>query len=137
MIPVVLVAGIVIALIVAGALVLQVLNRPGTAEDVARDFVVALYEGDVERACLLVGPDMRQVELDRSGARDCAEFARVTAESGEVPDQKAADVEVLEAEETGDRATVRLSAPSGSPGVWVEVDLERHDEEWLVTDYSG
>lgn len=137
MIPVVLAAGIVIALIVAGVLVLQILNRPGSAEDVARDFVVAVYEGDAERACLLTGPDLRQAELDRAGASNCAEFARVAAESAEVPDQKAAAVEILEAEEVGDSATVRVSAPSGSPGVWVRVDLERQDEEWLVTGYSG
>ena len=37
----------------------------------------------------------------------------------------------------GDRATVRVSAPSGTPGVWTSVDLVRVEGEWLVTDYSG
>lgn len=137
LIPIILVTACVLALAGAAVLVVQLLNRPGSAEDVAVDFVVAAYEGDAERACQLLGPDLRQVELERSGADNCADFARVAAESGDLPDQSAADVEVLESEVSGDTASVRVSAPNGSAGVWQQVELERHDEEWLVSSYSG
>jgi len=94
-------------------------------------------EGDAERACLLTGPQMREEQLDRFEAGDCTEFARDVEESGQVIERRADDVEVLEETVDGDRATVRVSAPSGTPGVWTSVDLVRVEGEWLVTDYSG
>lgn len=129
--------GILALVILLVVLLLRLFGGPASAENVAKDFVVAVYEGEGERACELTAPAMRQAELDRFEVSDCAEFGEAVAEDPQTPDQEAADVEVLEVDEQGDTATVRVSAPSGSPGTWVMVGLERYDDEWLVADYSG
>ncbi|MCK0112358.1 hypothetical protein MWU75_09440 [Ornithinimicrobium sp. F0845] len=136
-IPFAILAGIVVALVIVGILTLQLLNRPASAQDVATDFVVAVYEGDAERACLLTAPAMRQAELDRFDADDCAQFGQIVDPSGQGSGAESADVEVLEITEYDDQSSVRVSSPRGTPGVWTRVDLERLEGEWLVTDYSG
>lgn len=137
LVPLAIVAGVVAALAVVGILLLQVLNRPATADGVAVDFVVAVHEADVERACLLLAPALRQTVLERAGATDCATLTQAVEESGQPAGEEAADVEVLEVQEDGDLATVRVTAPSGTPGVWTRVGLERVDEQWLVTEFDG
>ena len=76
--------------------------------------------------------------LERYDAEDCPGLVDALQDDPTVATpQEAADVEVLEVTEEGDTATVRVSAPSGAAGVWTEVELERLDGEWLVTDFSG
>ncbi|WP_114907110.1 DUF4878 domain-containing protein [Ornithinimicrobium murale] len=135
-IPVVIVAGIALGLVAVGIIVWQLLNRPASAQDVAHDFVVATYEGDVEGFCSLAAPALIDPVLEEYEAADCGSLA-VTLRDDPTIDtsQEAADIEVLESTESGDTATIRLSDPSGTPGVWTEVNLERFDDAWLVTDF--
>lgn len=140
-VPLWLALGIGLGLLVAiGLLVfiaLRLFGGPASAEQVAEDFVVALYEGEGERACELTAPQMRQTELERFDVGDCQEYGQLHAEDPQTSGQEASDVEILEVDEQGDTAEVRVSDPGGSPGVWVMVGLEQHDEEWLVSYFSG
>lgn len=116
---------------------MRVFGGPATVEEVAEDFVVAAYEGQGERVCELTTPAMRQVELDRFEVGNCQEYGEAVAADPQTPDREAADVEILDVDEQGDTAQVRVSTPSGTPGTWTMVGLEQHDDEWLVSDYSG
>lgn len=137
-VPIVILVGVVVGLVAIGVVIWQLLSRPGSAEDVARDFIVATYEGDVERACLLSAPEFIDPILERYDAADCAALVEATGDDPTVTEsRRAADIELLEATEEGDTASLRMSAPVGTPGVWTQVELKRVDEEWRVTAYSG
>lgn len=137
-IPVFILAGVALGLVVVGILIWQFLTRPASAEDVARDFLVASYEGDVATVCDLSAPTFIDPVLERYDADDCAGLVVALQDDPTVATpQESADIEVLEATVDGDRATIRLSDPAGTPGVWTEAELERTDDQWLVTDFSG
>lgn len=138
LIPAVILAGVVLGLVVVGAIVWRLLSQPASAEEVARDFLVATYEGDVARACELSAPAFIDPVLERFDADDCAGLVEATRDDPSVDTgQEAADIELLEGTEEGDTASLRLTAPVGTPGVWTEVELQHVDGEWLVTDFSG
>lgn len=138
MVPAVILAGVALGLMVIAIIAWQLLTRPASAEDVARDFLVATYEGDVARACELSAPAFIDPILERFAADDCAGLVEATRDDPSVDtSQEAADVELLEGTEDGDTASLRMSAPVGTPGVWTQVDLTRIDGEWLVADFSG
>lgn len=134
-VPIVILIGVAIGVAAVGAIVWQLLTRPGSAEDVAREFLVASYEGDIGRACELMAPVAIDPILESYGAVDCADLVEATREDPSVTEpRQAADIELLEATEDGDTASLRMSSPVGTPGVWTRVDLERIDGQWLVTD---
>lgn len=136
-IPIVLLVGVVVAVLVAGVLVYRVIARPGSVETVARDFVTAVYEEDVAATCDLAAPELLAEEFERLGVQDCDGLVEAVGEASETGGRQAQDVEVLEATEDGDTASLRISSPAGTPGVWSRVDLQRLDGQWRVTDFSG
>lgn len=133
-VPIVILVGVAVGVVAIGVIIWQILSRPGSAEDVARDFLVASYEGDIERACLLSAPEFIDPILERYDAADCDDLVEATRDDPSVTEpQQAADIELLEATEDGDTASLRMTAPVGTPGVWTRVDLARVDGQWLVT----
>lgn len=110
--PVALVAGIaggVLALVVALVVLLSIVGG-GSPEDVAQDYLDAIEEGDVERACELTTEDSRQSDFDYYEVDDCASYAEEvesqTADTGIDIDDIRYSFDITGSEEDGDTATV-------------------------------
>jgi hypothetical protein len=104
-------------------------------DDAVRDYFAAVVEGDGERACATLTPQLRR-DIDRSPAArrsgaTCVEVMELAA--GLNPSLSQEDVEALsvEVEEDGDQATARLRNPLVRRRETIE--LVKGDDGWKIS----
>jgi hypothetical protein len=104
-------------------------------DQAVRDYFTAVVDGDGERACQTLTPQLRR-DIDRSPAArrsgaTCTEVMELAA--GLNPDLADKDIEDLsmEVEEDGDRATARLRNPL--VGRREAIGLQKTDGDWKIS----
>jgi hypothetical protein len=121
-------------LLAAAALVAGGCGGDAPPEDAVRRYFDAIVQGDGERACGQLTPELRR-EIDRAPAarragRTCVEVMELAA--GLNPGLSQQDVENLavEVQEEGDRATARLRNPLVRRRE--RIDLMKIEGEWRI-----
>jgi hypothetical protein len=94
-----------------------------------QDYFEAVADGDGDTACGLLTEDAQSEILEEVGGGDCEEAVE-QAEEELNDDQKdeLRDIEPEEVDVDGDRATISVEGADG------EVELEREDGEWRISD---
>jgi hypothetical protein len=107
-------------------------SRP---DDAVRDYFAAVVDGDGERACATLTPQLRR-DIDRSPAArrsgaTCVEVMELAAGLNPSLSQEDVDGLAVEVEEDGDEATARLRNPLVRRRE--TISLVKGDEGWKIS----